>query len=120
MYKNQSASGVTICLPNLLRWYLIFLAIEERESEVLQLECSMESSLPGEQEQGHSAGTDIIIIDYRRWYLLWKIIIYMEQFVESDCLRAVQILVNTVQKWGKIMQIRIKKYFLREWKNVIS
>ena len=44
----------------------------------------------------------------------------MEQFVESDCLRAVQILVNTVQKWGKIMQIRIKKYFLREWKNVIS
>ena len=35
----------------------------------------------------------------------------MEQFVESDRLRAVQILVNTVQKWGKIMQIRIKKIF---------
>ena len=35
----------------------------------------------------------------------------MEQFVESDCLRAVQILVNTVQKWEKIMQIRIKKIF---------
>ena len=38
----------------------------------------------------------------------------MEQFVESDCLRAVQILVNTEQKWGKIMQIRIKKYFRTE------
>ena len=94
--------------------------MEEHESEVLQVECSIECSLLGEQEQSHSAGTDTIIIDYRRWYLLWKIIIYMEQFVESDCLRAVQILVNTVQKWGKIMQIRIKKYFLREWKNVIS
>ena len=44
----------------------------------------------------------------------------MEQFVESDCLRAVQILVNTVQKWGKIMQKNLKKIFLREWKNVIS
>ena len=64
MYKNQSASGVTICLPNLLRLYLIFLALEERESEVLQVECSIECSLPGEQEQSHSAGTDII--DYRR------------------------------------------------------
>ena len=42
---------------------------------------------------------------------LWKIIIYIEQFVESDRLRAVQILVHTVQKWGKIMQIRIKKIF---------
>ena len=94
--------------------------MEERESEVLQVECSIECSLPGEQEQSHSAGTDIIIIDYRKWYLLWKIIIYTEQFVESHCLTAVQILVNTVQKWVKIMQIRIKKYFLREWKNVIS
>ena len=44
----------------------------------------------------------------------------MEQFVEIDCLREVQILVNTVQKWGQIMQIRRKKNFLREWKNVIS
>ena len=35
----------------------------------------------------------------------------MEQFVEIDCLREVQILVNTVQKWGKIMQIRRKKIF---------
>ena len=35
----------------------------------------------------------------------------MEQFVESDCLRAVQILVNTVQKWGKIMQKNKKKFF---------
>ena len=49
-----------------------------------------------------------------------KIIIYMEPFVETDCLTAVQILVNRVQKWGKIMQIRIKENFLREWKNVIS
>ena len=39
----------------------------------------------------------------------------MEQFVESDCLRAVQILVNTVQKWGKIMQ-KNEKNVLREWK----
>ena len=44
----------------------------------------------------------------------------MEQFVESDCLRAVQILVNTVQKWGKIMQKNLEQIFLREWKNVIS
>ena len=44
----------------------------------------------------------------------------MEQFVESDRLRAVQILVNTVQKWGKIMQKNFKKIFLSEWKNVIS
>ena len=35
----------------------------------------------------------------------------MKPFVETDCLRAVQILVNRVQKWGKIMQIRIKKIF---------
>ena len=77
----------------------------------MKVRCSIECSLLGEQEQSHSAGTDIIIIDDRRWYLLWKIIIYMEQFVESDCLRAVQILVNTVQKWGKIMQKRIKKKF---------
>ena len=85
--------------------------MEEHESEVLQVECSIECSLLGEQEQSHSAGTDIIIIDYRRWDLLCKVIIYMEQFVEIDCLRAVQILVNTVQKWGKIMQIRRKKFF---------
>ena len=85
--------------------------MEKHESEVLQAECSIECSLLGEQEQSHSAGTDIIIIDYRRWYLLWKIIIYMEQFVESDRLRAVQTLVHSVQKWGKIMQIRIKKIF---------
>ena len=43
----------------------------------------------------------------------------MEQFVESDCLRAVQILVNTVQKWGKIMQKNEKKCSQR-MKNVIS
>ena len=85
-----------------------------------KLNVAIECSLLGEQEQSHSAGTDILIIDYRRWYLLWKIIIYMEQFVESDCLRAVQILVNTVQKWGKIMQKNFSKNFLREWKNVIS
>ena len=85
--------------------------MEEHESEVLQAECSIECSLLGEQEQSHSAGTDIIIIDYRRLYLLWKTIIYMEQCVEIDCLRAVQVLVNSVQKWGKIMQIRIKKIF---------
>ena len=34
----------------------IFLAIEEHESEVLQVECGMECSLLGEQEQSHSAG----------------------------------------------------------------
>ena len=45
---------------------------------------------------------------------------YMEKFLETDWLRAVQILVNTVQKWGKIMQKNLKKIFLREWKNVIS
>ena len=44
----------------------------------------------------------------------------MEKFLETDWLRAVQILVNTVQKWGKIMQKKFKKIFLREWKNVIS
>ena len=44
----------------------------------------------------------------------------MEKFLETDWLRAVQILVNTVQKWGKIMQKNLKKIFLREWKNVIS
>ena len=33
--------------------------------------------------------------------------------VETDCLRAVQILLNTVQKWGKIMQIRRKKFSQR-------
>ena len=85
--------------------------MQEHECEVLQVECSIECSLLGEQEQSHSAGTDITIIDYRRWYLLWKIIIYMEQFVESVCLRAEQILINTVQKWGKILQIRIKNIF---------
>ena len=83
--------------------------MEEHESEVLQVECSIECCLLGEQEQSHSAGTDII--DYRRWCLLWKIIIYMEKFLETDWLRAVQILVNTVQKWGKIMQ----KHFLKKF-----
>ena len=33
--------------------------MEEHESEVLQVECGMESSLLGEQEKRHSAGTDI-------------------------------------------------------------
>ena len=94
--------------------------MEEHESEVLQVECSIECSLLGEQEESYSAGTDIIIIDYRRWYLLWKIIIYMEQFLDTDCLRAVQIWVNTVQKWGKIMPKNKKTIFLGEWKNVIS
>ena len=51
---------------------LIFLVMEEHESEVLQVECRMECSLVGEQEQRHSAGTDIV--DYRRWYLLRKLI----------------------------------------------
>ena len=94
IYKNQWASGVTICL-------LIFLAMEEHESQVLQVECSMECSLLGEQEQSHSEGTDIV---HGRWYLLWNLIIYMEKFLESDWLRAVQFLVNTVQKQGNIMQ----------------
>ena len=88
-----------------------YIALEEHESEVLQVECSIQCSLLGEQEQSHSAGTDIIIIDYRRRYLLWKIIIYMKQFLETDFLRAVQILVNTVQKWGNIMQKNKKKLF---------
>ena len=57
-----------------------------------QVECSIECCLLGEQEQSHSAGTDII--DYRRWCLLWKIIIYMEKFLDTDWLRAVQSLVN--------------------------
>ena len=83
--------------------------MEEHESEVLQVECSIECCLLGEEEQSHSAGTDII--DYRRWCLLWKIIIYMEKFLETDWLRAVQILVNTVQKWGKIMQKNKKNFF---------
>ena len=95
--------------------------MEEHESEVLQVECSIECSLLGEQEQSHSAGTVIIIIAWlQKMIFIMKIIIYMEPFVETDCLRAVQILVNRVQKWGKIMQIRIKENFLREWKNVIS
>ena len=33
--------------------------MEEHESEVLQVECGMECSLLGEQEQRHSAGTHI-------------------------------------------------------------
>ena len=89
----------------------MFLALEEHESEVLQVECSIECCRLGEQEQSHSAGTDII--DYRRWCLLWKIIIYMEKFLETDWLRAVQILVNTVQKWGKLCK-RIKKKLFSE------
>ena len=32
--------------------------VEEHESEVLQVECRIECSLVGEQEQRHSAGTD--------------------------------------------------------------
>ena len=87
--------------------------MEGHESEVLQVECSIECCLLGEQEQSHSAGTDII--DYRRWSLLWKIIIYKEKFLETDWLRAVQILVNTVQKWGKIMQKKLK-FFSRRMK----
>ena len=38
--------------------------MEEHESEVLEVECGMECSLLGEQEQRHSAGTD-----YGRSYL---------------------------------------------------
>ena len=34
--------------------------MKENESEVLQGECSIECCLLGEQEQSHSAGTDII------------------------------------------------------------
>ena len=41
--------------------------MEEHESQVLQVECSMEWSLLGEQEQSQSAGTDIV---HGRWYLL--------------------------------------------------
>ena len=39
--------------------------MEEHESQVLQVECSMECSLFGEQEQSNSAGTDIapIMVD---------------------------------------------------------
>ena len=88
--------------------------MEEHESEVLQVECSIECCLLGEQEQSHSAGTDII--DYRKWCLLWKIIIYVEKFLETDWLRAVQILINTVQKWGKIMQKNFKKKFSQRMK----
>ena len=33
--------------------------MEEHESEVLQVECGMECSLLGEQEQRYSAGTHI-------------------------------------------------------------
>ena len=80
----------------------------------MKVRCSIECCLLGEQEQSHSAGTDII--DYRRWCLLWKIIIYMEKFLETDWLRAVQILVNTVQKWGKIMQKNLKKIFSKNEK----
>ena len=36
--------------------------MEEHENEVHQIECSMECSLLGEQEQSHSAGTDIVQI----------------------------------------------------------
>ena len=43
-------------------WNFIFLAVEEHESEVLQVECDMECSLLGEQEQSHSAGTHIKLI----------------------------------------------------------
>ena len=33
----------------------------------------MESSLPGEQEQSHSAGTDIPVVVYGRWYSIIKV-----------------------------------------------
>ena len=46
----------------------MFLVVEEHESEVLQVESRMECSLVGEQEQRHSAGTDIVY--YGRCYLL--------------------------------------------------
>ena len=36
--------------------------MEEHESEVHQIERSMECSLLGEQDQSHSAGTDIVQI----------------------------------------------------------
>ena len=36
--------------------------MEEHESQVLQVECSMECSLLGEQAQSHSAGTAIVQI----------------------------------------------------------
>ena len=48
--------------------------MEERESQVLPVECSMECSLLSEQARSHSAGTDT--------------------FLEPDWLRAVQFLVN--------------------------
>ena len=40
----------------------LLIAMEEHESEVHQIECSMECSLLGEEEQNHSAGTDIVQI----------------------------------------------------------
>ena len=43
-------------------WNFIFLAMEEYESEVLQVECGMKCSLLGEQEQRHSAGAHIRLI----------------------------------------------------------
>ena len=55
----------------------MFLVVEEHESEVLQVESRMECSLVGEQEQRHSAGTDIVY--YGRCYLLWKLIIYRKK-----------------------------------------
>ena len=48
----------------------MFLVVEEHESEVLQVESRMECSLVGEQEQRHSAGTDIPVVYYGRCYLL--------------------------------------------------
>ena len=58
----------------------------------------MECSLVGEQEQRHSAGTDIV--DYGRCYLLWKLTIYRKKFEPHWLRAAVQFLINTVQKRG--------------------
>ena len=33
----------------------------------------MESSLPGEQEQSHLAGTEIPVVVYGRWYFIMKV-----------------------------------------------
>ena len=52
-----------------------------------------------------SVGTDIPVIVMVDGTLLWKLIIYPNKFVESDCIRAVQFLVNIMQKERKKMQI---------------
>ena len=42
------------------------------------------------------------------------------KFLKTDWLRGVQISVNTVQKWGKIMQKNFKKIFSQRMKKCDS